>query len=761
MSTATAGTIASGERQFFAFLRRELAPSPARWRATLRIVMTCAVATTLIMSFHIPDGEYLIATLFVVSQSDAWASLTKAWLRVVGTVLGGVLAILALIACSDKPWLLFPLQALVIAVALFLSRTTTAPYAFILGGATFFIVVPEFIAVPGANLAKGLWRIFLTAVGALLGTAAHVSLWPDDPEELLLQDLAARLALVEKILDRVAVGPATQPAKGDAQLPTNAMAVAGMARQLDLLNNAEAMSRWLRERHTEQIKLIASVELLVISALRLDHLDAQQAGLMEGPNGLRQRLTGIRDECARLRRALEERRPPEPSACIGADRFPEGATADARAMELLPSIHEMERALFQMPAAMAFLGVPTVASASLASSQPSREPVAERRLFTAACSLSNTEMIQFALKSALAAFICGLLIQAFDWPGLSTSLVTCMIVAQSSFGAGLSKALLRFSGAALGGLAALLVVVSVLPAMESLASLLVVTTALFMAAAWLISGSSRISYAGLQMAMAMSLVLINSPEPTTDLTLARDRLLGVLLGIVVMGGVDFALWPVFARLAVPRTLAAVLRRLAGMQRLVSHKQRAQVCDTAFAIYRDLTSVLSLQDAVPFEPVPRGPGVAVDRRVLLQWINAVQEVFLKLSAAGRHAVGMPLDGVSPPLLDQMHILDEAIAQYLEALADRLEGRQDHAVPAASKLLSDAAKALQAHARDATTDATMLAHLKDYGVLSRELLDALVQLEQDLQVAAEVGGGQDRGEPATATRLGRGNALSSPR
>ena len=282
-----------------------------------------------------------------------------------------------------------------------------------------------------------------------------------------------------------------------------------------------------------------------------------------------------------------------------------------------------------------------------------------------------------------------------------------------------------------------------------------------MAAAWLVSGSSRISYVGLQMAMAMSLVLINSLEPTTDLTLARDRLLGVLLGTVAMGGVDFALWPVFAHLAVPRTLAAVLRRLAGMQRLVSHKQRAQVRDAAFTIYRDLTGVLSLQDAVPFEPLPRGPGAAADRRVLVQWINAVQEVFLKSLAAGRHTVGMPLDGVPPPLMEQTHTLDEAIARYLEALADRLEGRQDHAVPAASKLLSDAAEALQARARDASPDATTLAHLKDYGVLSRELLGALVQLGQDLQVAAEVVGGRERGEPATATRLGRGNSLSSPR
>ena len=147
------------------------------------------------------------------------------------------------------------------------------------------------------------------------------------------------------------------------------------------------------------------------------------------------------------------------------------------------------------------------------------------------------------------------------------------------------------------------------------------------------------------------------------------------------------------------------------------------------------------------------GVAVDRRVLLQWINAVQEVFLKLLAAGRHAVGMPLDGVSPQLMDHMHTLDEAIAQYLEALADRLDGRQDHAVPAASKLLSDAAKALQAQARDASPDATTLAHLKDYGVLSRELLDALGQLEQDLQVAAEVVGGQDRGNRGRPPGWGR--------
>src|SRR5262249_15194519 len=115
-------------------------------------------------------------------------SLTKAWLRVCGIVLGGGAALVALVSCADKPWVLFPLQALILAVVLFLSRTTTAPYACALFGLVFYIVVPEFISVPAASLERGLWIIFSLAVGAFFGTLSQLAFWPDDPEELLLID---------------------------------------------------------------------------------------------------------------------------------------------------------------------------------------------------------------------------------------------------------------------------------------------------------------------------------------------------------------------------------------------------------------------------------------------------------------------------------------------------------------------------------------------------------------------------------------------
>ena len=64
--------------RFAAFLRLELAPSPARWRATARVVIACAIATTLESVGQRPEGSWLIITILIVSQPDAGASIAKA-----------------------------------------------------------------------------------------------------------------------------------------------------------------------------------------------------------------------------------------------------------------------------------------------------------------------------------------------------------------------------------------------------------------------------------------------------------------------------------------------------------------------------------------------------------------------------------------------------------------------------------------------------------------------------------------------------------
>jgi uncharacterized membrane protein YccC len=113
--------------------------------------------------------------------------------RLLATLVGGGLALATLVLSADKPWLLFPTHGIVVGGALFLSRTSTAPYAFLLLAVTFVLVLPVYPLHPDASLAVVLWRMALTSLGVVIGTAAQLLLWPDDPEALLLADLGRRL----------------------------------------------------------------------------------------------------------------------------------------------------------------------------------------------------------------------------------------------------------------------------------------------------------------------------------------------------------------------------------------------------------------------------------------------------------------------------------------------------------------------------------------------------------------------------------------
>src|SRR5262245_44854234 len=137
--------------------------------------------------------------------------------------------------------------------------------------------------------------------------------------------------------------------------------------------------------------------------------------------------------------------------------------------------------------------------------------------------------------------ICLLIARGLDWPGLLTAGVTCLIVAQSTVGASAYKALLRLAGAVLGGLLGFIVIAVVMPNVERLSWLLPPVAACFWVASWLVVGSPRISYAGLQVGIAFGIAVLDVLGPTTDLVPPRDRVLGVLLGIFVRSHLSRAL----------------------------------------------------------------------------------------------------------------------------------------------------------------------------------------------------------------------------
>jgi multidrug resistance protein MdtO len=619
------------EHDLLAFLRRELAPTPTRWRVASRLTIACTLAVAFVGALHVPDGEFILVSLFVVSQGNSGASLEKGMQRLLATLVGGALALVMLVLSADKPWLLFPSHGIVVGVALFLSRTSTAPYAFLLLAVTYVLVLPVYPLHAEASLVVVLWRMALTALGVVIGTAAQLLLWPDDPEGLLLADLRRRLDDTERLIGRV-----LSHTEGAAPPSDDDIVATGITGQIDLLQNAEARSRWLRPRHAEQIELITDVQRLVTAARRMARRLRGQAL----PAWARPRLLAIAARCARTREALR--------TCALVDdvaRPPEAPvdTTDVTSLEVLAAVHEMENALDRLPLAMAFL--------AQGPSAPPREPVAPQPLLTADCTLANGEAVRFAIKAGVAVSMSTVIIEALDAPGLSTAIISCVVVAQSFFGAGLRKGLLRIAGATAGGMLALLVVVAVEPIMHTLASLLVVTVVCFGMAAWVQAGSSRIGYVGLQMAIVLALTLINTGGPTTDLIPVRDRLLGILLGIVVMGIVDVALWPVFGPAAMRAKLGRALQQMADFLRLDAKREEQARRERALGVYRTLGDILTMHDDLVMEP-DLLDTFAFERDALLRLTSAVEQAFLLVLAVARHRPppGSPLGGAALGRLD---------------------------------------------------------------------------------------------------------------
>ena len=382
MNAQLSSSAVGWEAYLFRFLRAELAPSATRWRDALRLTLLCALATTFIIGFQIPYGEFLVIFFFAVSQPDAWASLRKARLRGIGTLIGGGLAVFVVVAFNDKPTLSLVVQALFFAVGLFLSRTTTIPYAVMLAIFTYVIATPTAATDPDGSLEKIFWRILLTLAGAVIGTLAQLVLWPEHPEKLLLQQLAERLEAAESILDQVINGSITrEPRPADNANTSTVITIAG---QLDLLASAEAGSRWLRQRHTEQTKLITDIEMILILVTRLERQAAQKPALMMDAS-IRARLQEIRQQLAEVRLALMERTLPAPSAM--------SASTQDESLSASPTLAELERILREMPGSLAFLRTIHAGwGRDKHGMDPIREPIVERTFFNplpAGCQMSK------------------------------------------------------------------------------------------------------------------------------------------------------------------------------------------------------------------------------------------------------------------------------------------------------------------------------------------------------------------------------------
>ena len=177
---------------------------------------------------------------------------------------------------------------------------------------------------------------------------------------------------------------------------------------------------------------------------------------------------------------------------------------------------------------------------------------------------TNPAHVKFALKVTFAAMFCYIVYEAIDWSGIHTAFITCTFIALESTEATLYKGTLRIVGCVIGGALALFSIVFLMPHMETIASLVVLVACASAIAGWVGAGSERISYAGLQIAFAFFYSVFQGYAPDTDLDNVRNRVVGILFGLIVTGLVFRYIWPERSIDRLRDTLRQALQQLSQL-----------------------------------------------------------------------------------------------------------------------------------------------------------------------------------------------------
>jgi multidrug resistance protein MdtO len=642
------GATPSPLQWFWEFLKEELAPYPGRTRTVARMVIAATVAMIICMTFRIPYGFQAAVYALIVSRENSRATLESAEIMSGVTAVTAAYILISAWFVISVPVLHFLWIIFTFFIAFYALSTVTNYVAVTMFANMISVGIPlwDRHVSAGRNVADTLWVVLAASIGVVVTAAVELVFTPMKAGDDVVLPIAERLSAVEDLLGCLAAG---------RHVDSAAEKIATMNMQgTSTLRRVLRRSDYSRHYQVQMSGVVALVGRLVdiaatLTQLRLAPSSADQKQLQD----LAARIASIRTD-------LVERRIP------GSIHF----DPDAGLARGVPLLREMEETVALIPPVFA-------GSRSTDEYLPPLDDTRQSKIL-APDALTNPEHLKFALKGCVAASFCYILYNAIAWPGISTAVTTCLLTGLSTIGSSRQKQILRFAGALVGGfLIGMGSQIFILPYLDSIAGFTVLFIVVTLFASWFMTCSPRLSYFGLQVALAFYLINLQEFAVQTSLAVARDRVVGILVGLFMMWLVFDQLWGARAAAEMEKTFISNLRLLAELAREPLLEKRRLAIERTYSLRETINvnfdKVRSLADAVLFElGSSREQDLALRSRIR-QWQPRLRTLFIIRTTLLKYRLQLPGFELPEAVRLAQQKFDDQSAKMLEGMADRLDGK----------------------------------------------------------------------------------------
>ena len=673
----------------------------------VRMTIAATLVMLVCMAFHVPFAFQGAIYALMISRESSRATLQSAAALFLVTLVGAGYLLLSMSFVINSPplhflWVVGSFFFLFYAISTLTNYTASVALAIVLA-----VGIPlwDRHVSSETSVEDTLWLCWSVVIGVAITTGVELMFTRLRGRDEIVLLIAERLAAVQDLCTCYAEGRSVEPGVGKTLIRLGTLGTS-------LLRRTLRRSGYSPQYSADMGSVAVFVGRLVDLATTVSQLSPELSV------SDRRRFRNLGSTVAIIRDDLMNGRTPHPVQLEN----------DRESASLVPLLGEMEHTV-------TLISQPFADSQSVEAYLPSTDDAQGGLLVPDA--FVNPEHLQFALKGCLASTSCYVIYNAIAWPGISTAVTTCLLTALSTIGSSRQKQVLRITGAIVGGfLIGTGSQMFVLPYVDSIAGFTVLFVAVTVFSSWFMTSSPRLSYFGIQVALAFYLINLSEFKMQTSLSVARDRVVGILLGLFLMWLVFDQLWGAPAAIQMRKTFISNLRLVAEFAREPVSKDLKTAIARSFAlretISTNLDKVRSIADAVLFEFGPsREQDLALRDRIRNRQ-PSVRMLFILQNAAWKYRARLSGFELPETIATEQREFDNEVARVLSSIADRMEGRLPTEEPSLDNRFVRLERSIERYSAASPQDG-FDGRLPAFLALYRRIASVGTSLQQEMQSA----------------------------